>query len=128
MIDDKLHKGTNAELFYFARQNRKAMTGAEKMLWNCLRNRKLKGFKFRRQHPISHFIADFFCLDCNLIIEIDGKYHLDAEQHLYDEGRTYELEGLNIKVMRFTNDEVIEKIDYVLREIEKWLVANTPHP
>ena len=126
LMEDKLHKGADPKLFHFARLNRQAQTEGEKVLWNWLRNRKLNGFKFRRQHPIAYFIADFFCLECNLVVEVDGDYHNEIEQRQYDEGRTYELSELNIKVIRFTNEEVIENIDFVLKEISNHL--KSPHP
>lgn len=125
-MDDNLHKGANPQLFQFARLNRQVQTEAEKVLWECLRNRKLNGFKFRRQHPITHFIADFFCLEYNLVIEVDGDYHNEREQKQYDEGRTFELGELNIKVIRFTNREVLENIDFVLESILQYL--KSPHP
>jgi very-short-patch-repair endonuclease len=103
MSDDNLHKGADPKLFYYARQNRQMLTDAEKILWECLRNRRLKGFKFRRQHPIADFIADFFCLECNLVVEVDGDYHNERDQKEYDEGRTYDLSELKVKVIRFTN-------------------------
>jgi very-short-patch-repair endonuclease len=109
MANHNLHKGADSKLFYFARQNRQTLTEAEKILWKCLRNRKLRGFKFRRQHPIEHFIADFFCLEYGLVVEVDGGYHNESEQKKYDEGRTFELRELKVKVIRFTNEEVIEK-------------------
>jgi len=123
---DNLHKGADPKLFYYARLNRKVQTEAEKILWHCLRNRKLQGFKFRRQHPIAHFIADFFCLESNLVIEIDGSYHDEREQQEYDEGRTFELEEINVKVLRFTNEEVIRDTEFVLKEILNHL--KSPHP
>jgi very-short-patch-repair endonuclease len=116
-MSDNLHKGANSELFYYARQNRQVMTKAEKILWSHLRNRKYCSHKFRRQHPIADFIADFYCAERSLVIEIDGGYHNEPEQKQYDEGRTFELEELNVKVIRFTNKEVLENIDYVLSEI-----------
>ena len=127
---ENLHKGANSQLFQYARLNRKVQTEAEKILWHCLRNRKLKGFKFRRQHPIAHFIADFFCLESNLVIEIDGSYHNERGRREYDEGRTFELDELNVKVIRFTNEEVIGNTEFVLREILKELESRTfsPHP
>jgi very-short-patch-repair endonuclease len=124
-MEDNLHKGANPRLFHFARLNRKAQTEAEKILWGCLRNRKL-GFKFRRQHPIADFIADFFCLESNLVVEVDGDYHNELEQQQYDEGRTYELSELNISVIRFTNKEVVENLEYVLKTILNHL--KSPHP
>jgi len=123
---DNLHKRADPKLFYYARLNRKVQTEAEKILWHCLRNRKLQGFKFRRQHPIAHFIADFFCLESNLVIEIDGSYHDEREQQEYDEGRTFELEEINVKVLRFTNEEVIRDTEFVLKEILNHL--KSPHP
>ena len=125
-MDDNLHKGANPRLFHFARMNRQVQTEAEAIMWKCLRNRNLNGFKFRRQHPIAAFIADFFCLECNLIVEVDGDCHNEREQKEYDEGRTYELAELNIKVIRFTNNEVMQKLDFVLEEISKHL--KSPHP
>ena len=121
MTEDNLLKGANPKLFQFARENRKAMTEAETILWECLRNRRLNNSKFRRQHPIGEYIADFFCLEYNLIVEVDGDHHNDPEQTQYDEGRTYELNQLNVKIIRFTNREVIEKTDFVLKEITKHL-------
>jgi very-short-patch-repair endonuclease len=125
-MDDNLHKGADPRLFHFARLNRQVQTEAEKILWESLRNRKLIGFKFRRQHPIADFIADFFCLECNLVVEVDGDYHNEREQKEYDERRTYELGELDIKVIRFTNQEVIENLDFVLKEISNHL--KSPHP
>jgi len=123
-MEDNLHHNADPKLFYFARLNRKAMTEAEKILWANLRNRKLRGFKFRRQHPIADFIADFFCLECNLVVEIDGGYQNDIGQALYDkEKKTCQLNKLNIKAIRFTNEEVISDLDAVLSKIEEQLVS-----
>jgi very-short-patch-repair endonuclease len=119
--DQKLHQGASSDLFVFARQNRKTMTKAESILWERLRNRKIRGLKFRRQHPISKFIADFFCLERNLVIEVDGGYHLCSDQKKIDTEKTRELEKLGIKIIRFTNQQVIEDPEFVLAEIEKTL-------
>ena len=89
----------------------------EGILWEALRNRKLHGYKFRRQHPISNFIADFYCHEFKLIVEVDGEYHNSVEQTQYDKGRTCELNKLKLKVIRFKNHEVLEDIDFVLAEI-----------
>lgn len=114
---EELHKGAPRKNFYYSRENRKVSTKVEAILWKLLRNRKLHGFKFRRQHPISDYIADFYCHECKLIVELDGEYHNTIEQSQYDDGRTYELNELKIKVIRFTNQEVLEDIDFVLNEI-----------
>ena len=118
---DSLFKGAEGKLFHFARTNRKSQTRAEEFLWSFLRDRRLNGFKFRRQHPISNFIADFYCSKCKLVIEIDGGYHDEKSQAEYDEGRAFELNELNIKVIRFTNQEVLNRIEFVLNEIAKQL-------
>lgn len=70
-MDKKLPKGAPSKLFEYAKQNRLKQTETENILWQKLRNNQL-GFKFRRQHPLKNYIADFYCHECNLIIEIDG--------------------------------------------------------
>jgi very-short-patch-repair endonuclease len=64
-----------------ARELRQELTPAEKVLWQALRDKQLAGFKFRRQHPIDRFIADFYCAACKLIVELDGGIH-DEQQDL----------------------------------------------
>jgi len=102
----------------YARALRKNQTNAEKSLWEILRGRRFYGYKFRRQHPISKkYILDFFCVETNLAIELDGIHHQIKEQKNYDEERTEELKLLGIKVIRFTNDEVLNNIEDVLKKI-----------
>jgi len=96
---------------------RKEITIAEKLLWNKLRNKQLEGLKFRRQHPIDIFIADFYCHEKKLIVEVDGEIH--KYQKEYDEGRTSELEAYGVTVIRFTNDEVINNIKQVIKRIKE---------
>ncbi|NDI97924.1 leucine--tRNA ligase [Flavobacterium sp. LaA7.5] len=104
-----------------ARNNRKEATPAEALLWEAVRNRKLD-YKIRRQHPIGSYIADFVCLEKRLIIEVDGVYHSTDEQAELDETRTLELEQkYNFKVIRFTNDEVLNDIDAVTSKIKEVL-------
>jgi len=79
-----------------------------------LRNRKILGFKFRRQHPLDKYIADFYSHEAKLIIEIDGGIHNQLDSIEYDKNRSYELEELGIKVLRFTNEEVNESLGMVL--------------
>lgn len=95
---------------------RKRMTYSESLLWKKLKGKQLLGLRFRRQHPIDIFIADFYCHIARLIIEIDGDVH--TEQIEYDDGREAEIEKYNIKIIRFTNDEVNNDIQGVLRKIE----------
>ncbi|MCW1966956.1 MAG: DUF559 domain-containing protein [Anaerolineae bacterium] len=92
------------EIVQRAKALRQRSTLAESKLWFWLRDRKLGGFKFRRQHPIERFIADFECESCKLIIELDGASH--ADQTDYDALRTDRLTELGYVVMRFSNDDV----------------------
>jgi very-short-patch-repair endonuclease len=121
-MGNELHKGASPQNFFFGRENRKQPTKTEQILWSHLRDRKLHGFKFRRQHPIGDFIADFYCHECKMIVEVDGEYHNDIEQKQYDGGRTYELNELKVKVIRFSNREVLQDIDLVLKEIGSQLL------
>jgi len=100
-----------------ARLLRKSMTRAEKVLWEKLRRKQLEGIRFRRQHPINIFIVDFYCHQANLVIEIDGGIHNETDQLERDENRTCELENFGLKVIRFTNEEVINQTEKVLIEI-----------
>ncbi|HEX4097083.1 MAG TPA: DUF559 domain-containing protein [Caulobacteraceae bacterium] len=88
---------------------------AEARLWLSLRNRKLDGFKFRRQVPIDRYFADFACLEAKLVVELDGGQH--AEALAYDAGRTAVLENAGFHVLRFWNRAVLTEIDGVLHEI-----------
>jgi len=110
--------GAKRKIFERAKELRKNMTVAEKQLWNRLNSKQL-GVRFKRQHPIDIFIADFYCHQYKLVVEVDGEYH--NEQIEYDEGRTAELERFGITVIRFTNDDVMEDIDRVVEEIKKCL-------
>jgi very-short-patch-repair endonuclease len=98
-----------------ARTLRADSTDAESWLWLHLRNRRLLGFKFRRQHPVQEFIADFACLEVGLIVELDGRQHLDEAK--YDERRTQALVKNGFRVVRFWNDDVLRRTDVVLEEI-----------
>ena len=112
-----------------ARKLRKEMTPEEKLLWSNLRNRKLKGLKFLRQHPIVYdtiknkpkfFIPDFYCAEKKLIIEIDGKIH-DFQKN-YDERRQEILTNMGLKVIRFKTEE-FKDISVVMKKIRD-LVEN----
>ena len=120
----------------FALAHRKDSTLAENILWEKLRSKK-EGYKFRRQHIIGQFIADFVCLSKGLVIEVDGNYHQLPEVKISDEERTKALNHFGFDVLRFTNDEITYEIDKVVKKIhntlvylpEKKLKENTgPHP
>ncbi|MEO6042405.1 MAG: endonuclease domain-containing protein [Tepidiformaceae bacterium] len=89
-----------------ARRLRRPMTGTEALLWEHLRDRKFHGLKFRRQHPIAPYVADFFCSELQLILEIDGAVHSDPEQQIHDRERTLFLQGLGCEVVRILNSQV----------------------
>lgn len=127
MASEELHQGAKGDVFSFARILRKKQTSAEDLLWARLRSSKLDGYKFRRQHPIKNWIADFYCHEAKLIIEVDGRIHLDKEQKQSDDGRTYELERLGLRLIRFTNEEVESDIKNVLKEIKNHLIPS-PSP
>jgi len=108
-----------------ARNLRHAMTPAETRLWSVLRRRQIANARFRRQRPIRHFIADFCCVECRLIIEVDGAAHnLTGDQ---DHARQEWLEASGYRVIRFSNDDVMKNLDGVIevvrREIESLKLA-----
>jgi len=117
--NDNLHKGAIGKLYQYGRELRQSSTKAEKILWEYLRNRKLDGLKFRRQHPIDKFIADFYCHEKKLVVELDGAIHDEKMNAQYDQARTYELAGSGIRVIRFWNSEVENNIEFVLNRIKK---------
>ena len=112
------HYGAKPEIFDRAQQLRKDMTEAEKKLWKRLRNRKFEGLKFRRQHPISRFIVDFYCHEKLLVLEVDGGIHEEAEVKERDEGREKELENFGLTVIRITNEEVLNNMNRVLEKLK----------
>ncbi len=113
----EMYYGALTRNFEYAKQNRVNSTPAESALWEELRNKKLKGYKFRRQHPVGIFILDFYCHAAKLAIEIDGEYHLEQEQQLYDRARTELLNQAGIKELRFTNQDILTNLPSVLDAI-----------
>lgn len=108
-----------SELIAACRELRKNQTKAEAILWSCLRNRQLNGYKFRRQHPVAGFILDFFCPEASLAIEVDGEIHKDKEIKEYDLERSRILAENGIRVLRFWNFEVETETEKVLVLIAK---------
>jgi very-short-patch-repair endonuclease len=110
-----------------ARNLRRRQTRGESLLWDVVRNRRLMGKKFLRQHPIlvefqnkeTFFIADFYCAEAKLVVEIDGKIHDNQKQH--DEARTAIINDQGLSVVRFKNESLERNLDEVLEEMKKYL-------
>jgi very-short-patch-repair endonuclease len=102
---------------------RNNMTKAEIILWSKLKGKQLKDLKFRRQYGINNYIVDFYCPELRLAIELDGDVHGYNSRIAYDKQRQREIEVLGIKVLRYTNNDVIKNLESVLSDI----TATTPH-
>jgi very-short-patch-repair endonuclease len=104
---------------------RAGQTPAELVLWEALRDRRLSGGKFRRQHPIGRYIADFYCAEAALVVELDGSMHACPDQEEYDQVRTAELEARGLRVVRISNEEAVSRFDEVLQRIADQLPLST---
>ena len=104
-------------LIQFARQLRRELTPAEKILWGHLRGRRFGGYRFRRQHLIDPYIADFYCAVANLVVELDGETHLGKEDQ--DRLRQKFLESNGLKVLRFWNTDVFDNLESVLEVLHR---------
>ena len=122
-----LHHGASSAIHNLAKNLRKAETEAEKLLWKELSNRKCGGLKFRRQHPFSKFVLDFYYHEKKLAIEVDGAIHDDIDITARDENRTYELEQAGLTVIRIRNEEIFKDLKLVLERIVK-AANNTSSP
>ncbi|MBI5960783.1 MAG: DUF559 domain-containing protein [Chloroflexi bacterium] len=105
-----------------ARTMRHDPTNSEEVLWERLRNRKVAGLKFRRQHTIDRFIVDFFCAEAHLVIEVDGLIHDEPNA---DAERQEILETLGLRVLRFTNEQILKSLKDVVDQITQ---STTPPP
>lgn len=112
-----MHQGARASVLQNAEKNRLNNTPAEAALWEAIRLKKLDGFRFRNQHAIGAYIVDFYCHEAKLAVEVDGEYHLDPNQKEYDEERTKLIESSGVKILRFTNHEVLNDLEEVLVKI-----------
>ena len=120
-----MNKDTNNLIKETVRRLRESGTEGEKIFWEAVRNRKLNDKKFNRQFPLKFeifgqkrfFIADFFCFEHKLVVEIDGEIH--SRQKDYDEMRTHVINKLGFKVIRFLNDDVVNNLEEVLLIVRK---------
>ena len=113
-----MHYGATMETFQIAERLRREMTTTEKLLWERVCKNQL-GTRIRRQHPIWKFIADFYCHEVRLVIEIDGGIHSHTENKEYDISRDIILKEFQIEILRFSNTEVISETDLVIEKIKK---------
>ncbi|MDQ2688320.1 MAG: DUF559 domain-containing protein [Armatimonadota bacterium] len=109
-------RGASPELILAAQQLREAMTPAEQMLWEALRERKLGGLRFRAQHPVGQFVLDFYCASCRLGVELDGSVHEGRTDQ--DAARTAHLEAHGYRIIRFANQDVLDNLSAVLEAIQ----------
>ena len=125
-MEKPFHLDATHSIFENANALKKSMTEAESKLWEMLRNRKIMNLKFRRQHPISDYIVDFYCHELKLIIELDGEIHDLKENKVYDKDREEILTELGFTVLRFKNEMVLKQTKSVLNEIKKVTISHTP--
>jgi very-short-patch-repair endonuclease len=100
-----------------AKHLRKNLTRQEIILWNGLRRRNILGLHFRKQHPYGIYMLDFYCFKAGLVLEVDGDIHLYRKE--YDQERTNYLESTGLVVLRFNNEDIETRLDWVLDEIGK---------
>ncbi|RYY36839.1 MAG: endonuclease domain-containing protein [Sphingobacteriaceae bacterium] len=112
----------NTGLKELARQLRNDSTLGEILLWNELSGKKLYGYDFQRQKPILNFIADFFCYELELLIEIDGNSHNHEEKFVLDIEREEKLKAYGLTIIRFSETEVRKDMNNVLRAIETYIL------
>jgi very-short-patch-repair endonuclease len=110
-----------------ARELRKNQTEAEELLWSRIRRKQILGVQFKRQRQIGRYIVDFYGVEANLVIELDGSQHFEPDAVAYDFERTRVFESLGLKVIRFDNSQVFNELEGVLTvvyaEVEKRLAV-----
>lgn len=124
-MERKMFYKASPLIFNRARELRSNMTDAETVLWGFLKTKPL-GYKFRRQHPLGIYIADFFCYKQKLVIEADGPVHNNADVKMNDAERQRIIEAKGITVLRFRNEEILTQLETVIAKIEAWLAKPLP--
>jgi len=120
IIESKLNHNADLNTKSKAIALRKKMTKAETTLWKKLRMNQIDGLHFRKQHPYGMYIIDFYCDKAMIAIEVDGEIHEIRKS--YDSERTAYLESTGLKVMRFSNDDILNRIEWVITEIRKEII------
>ena len=103
---------------------RERATLAEQILWQKLKQKKIMGYKFRRQHSIGSYVVDFYCADLKLVIEVDGGYHNKKDQRDYDLDRQENVAIFGIRFLRFKNNDIINEPTEVIRKIINFINAS----
>ena len=111
----------NKNLKKYSRELRRNMTDAERLLWSKLKGKQLKGFQFNRQKPIGNYIVDFYCLEAKLVIEVDGGQHYSDEGKQKDRVRDEYMIQNGLRVLRFSDRDVLKNIDGVIETILRHL-------
>ena len=119
--------GADKIIFGNAKSLRNNLTAEEMILWRRLKE-DIPNYKFRRQHPISNYIVDFYCHKLKLVIEVDGSIHYSEENQKLDEIRQRNLESLGLVIFRFTNEDVRNKIENGLEKINEFIKAKLTNP
>ena len=119
-MEKKMFFNASYQIFEAAKKLRENQTHAEKILWNYLKNKPF-GYNFRRQHPMSTYIADFYCHPLRLIIEVDGGIHETEWVKQYDKDRQEFLEDNGIFFLRFTNNDIEKNLIDVISKIEEYI-------
>ena len=112
-----MNKKIDSQLLIFAKSMRHSATDAEQLMWQLIRAKQFMNLKFRRQHVIAPYIADFYCHEIGLVIELDGGQHDMDDTIEYDAERTKFLEALGLRVVRYWNHEVLNQADFVLENL-----------
>jgi imidazole glycerol-phosphate synthase subunit HisF len=122
MRNKRMHAGAEKHIYEKARLLRRQLTSAEEVLWQYLKAKPL-GYKFRRQHPYSIYILDFYCHQLKLVIEVDGEFHDVEEVKKNDQYRQALLEKDGLMMIRFTNNEVLHQMQLVMAKLENIISA-----
>jgi very-short-patch-repair endonuclease len=125
MMSRPVRGKTSTQIVLAARRLRGQLTDSEQVLWDALRDNRLSDIKFRRQHPFGPYVLDFFCVKAQLDVELDGSVHNQPGQREYDNERTSYLEAQGVRVLRFRNEDVADRLDEVMMRI---LEAASPTP
>ena len=110
----------DTKLKLLSQKLRREQTKAEKFLWSFLRRKQLDGFQWYRQKPLGNYIVDFYCPKRKLVVEADGAYHFFKDGKEYDAGRDASLKELGLKILRFSNVDILGNIEKVLKAIREF--------